>query len=60
MIGTTLKAWNCIQIKQGRTWTFLGDENGIMNFETPEARDAKIAELESEHNDSSSATSAAS
>ncbi len=49
MIGSTLKAWHCIQVKQGGKWLFLSDAAGIVKFETSVERDARIAELKLEN-----------
>lgn len=45
MDGNSVRPFHCIQILQGRRWTFLGDDNGIFKFETAEERDAKMTEL---------------
>jgi hypothetical protein len=57
--GTLIKAWHCIEIRQGKKWTLLGDDNGLHKFATAEERDAKLADLRVEiaqANDPSSAT----
>jgi len=35
----------CIEVLSGRKWSLLGDENGILKFDTQEERNAKIDEL---------------
>lgn len=45
MDGNSVRAFYCIQILQGRRWTFLGDDSGIFKFEKSEERDAKMAEI---------------
>lgn len=41
-----VKGYHCIEIKVGRKWTLLGDDNGVYKFDSAEARDAKIRELQ--------------
>jgi len=42
----TVKGYHCIEIKQGRKWTLLGNENGLYKFDSAEAADAKIREIQ--------------
>jgi hypothetical protein len=44
----TAKGYHCIEIKQGRKWTLLGNEKGLYKFDSAEARDAKIREIQGE------------
>lgn len=43
--GTLIKAWHFIEIRQGKKWTLLGDDTGLLKYPTAEERDAKMASL---------------
>ena len=45
--GTILRGVRTLEAKEGSrgAWRIAGDENGIYDFPTEEARDEKIAEL---------------